>query len=142
MIAWENTVLAPYIATAPDHVVPVLILDMYRCHLMSLVVQMIQELGVELQHIPGGCTSLCQPVDVGFNKPFKDWMQRQWINWMINEGIVHAAVELDVAKWVHAAMLEMKGREKLFGRHGYEWFVNNTGEQDVGGNKDGLEQAL
>ena len=65
---------------------------------------------------------------------------------MINEGVVHGTTSppsrLDVAKWVHAAMLEMKGREKLFGRHGYEWFVNNTGEQDVGGNKDGLEQAL
>jgi hypothetical protein len=70
MIAWVKDVLAPYVATAPDHVVPILILDMYRCHMMSLVVQMIQELGVEVQHIPGGCTSLCQPVDVGFNKPF------------------------------------------------------------------------
>jgi hypothetical protein len=74
MIAWVQDVLAPYVATAPDHVVPILILDMYRCHMMSSVVQMIQELGVEVQHIPGGCTSLCQPVDVGFNKPFKDRM--------------------------------------------------------------------
>ncbi len=29
MIAWVNEVLAPYVATAPDHVVPILILDMY-----------------------------------------------------------------------------------------------------------------
>ena len=89
MIAWVKDVLAPYVATAPDHVVPILILDMYRCHMMSSVVQMIQELGVEVQHIPGGCTSLCQPVDVGFNKPFKDWMQKQWMSWMMNEGVVH-----------------------------------------------------
>jgi hypothetical protein len=74
MIAWVNEVLAPYVATAPYHVIPILILDMYRCHMMALVVQMIQELGVEVKHIPGGCTSLCQPVDVGFNKPFKDRM--------------------------------------------------------------------
>ncbi len=80
MIAWVNEVLAPYVATALDHVVPILILDMYRCHMMPSVVQMIQELGVEVQHIPGGCTSLCQPVDVGFNKPFKDRMRRQWMN--------------------------------------------------------------
>ena len=62
MIAWVNKVLAPYVATAPDCVVPVLILDMYQFHMMALVVQMIQELGVEVKHIPGGCTSLCQPV--------------------------------------------------------------------------------
>jgi hypothetical protein len=42
MIAWVNEVLAPYVATAPDHVIPVLIIDMYRCHMMALVVQMIQ----------------------------------------------------------------------------------------------------
>jgi hypothetical protein len=29
MIAWVNKVLAPYVATAPDHVVPILILDMH-----------------------------------------------------------------------------------------------------------------
>ncbi len=53
------------------------------------VVQKIQELGVEVKHIPGGCTSLCQPVDVGFNKPFKDHLWRLWTSRMISEGIVH-----------------------------------------------------
>jgi hypothetical protein len=102
MITWVKEVLAPYVATAPDHVVPILILDMYQCHMMSSVVQMIQELGVEVQHIPGGCTSLCQPVDVGFNKPFKDRMRKQWMNWMMNEGVVHGTTSpparLDMAK--------------------------------------------
>ena len=39
MIAWVNEVLALYVTTAPDHVAPVLILDMYRCHMMASVVQ-------------------------------------------------------------------------------------------------------
>jgi hypothetical protein len=67
MVAWVDEVLAPYLAMAPNDVIPLLILDSYRCHMMALVVQMIQELGVEVKHILGGCTSLCQPVDVGFN---------------------------------------------------------------------------
>ena len=146
MIMWVNNVLAPYVATASDHVIPVLILDMYRCHMMALVVQMIQELGMEVKHIPGGCTSLCQPVDVGFNKPFKDWIQQQWLNWMINESVVHGTtsppLRLDVAKLVHAAMLEMKGEGKIirnvWKRHGYEWFLDDAGEQDVGGNNNGV----
>ncbi len=54
MIAWVKTVLKPYVMTAPDHVVPIVILDMYHCHMMALVVQMIQELKVEVKHIPGG----------------------------------------------------------------------------------------
>ena len=29
IIVWVNEVLAPYAATAPDHVIPILILDMY-----------------------------------------------------------------------------------------------------------------
>ncbi len=29
MIMWVKEVLAPYAAAAPDHIVPVLILDMY-----------------------------------------------------------------------------------------------------------------
>ena len=53
---------------------------------------------------------------------------------MINEGVVHGTtslpVRLDVAKWVHNAMLEMKGEGKIirnaWNRHGYEWFVDNS----------------
>ena len=94
---------------------------------MALVVQMIKELGMEMKHIPGGgCASLCQPVDVGFNKPFKDWMQKQWLNWMIVEGVIHSTMSppsrVDVAKWVNAAMMDMKGEgeiiRNLWKRHG------------------------
>ncbi len=105
---------------------------------------------MEVHHISGGCTSLCQPVDIGFNKPFKDRMRQQWVNWMINKGVVHGTtsppMRLDVAKWVNATMLEMKGEGKIiwttWKRHGYEWFVDDTGEQDVGSNEDGAEGAL
>ena len=59
MIAWVDDVLKPYLANALDQVFPLLILDSYRCHMMALVVTRIQELGIEVKHIPGGCTSLC-----------------------------------------------------------------------------------
>ncbi len=59
MVAWVEEVLTSYVAMAPDDVVPLLILDSYQCHMMASVVQMIQELGVEVKHIPGGYTSLC-----------------------------------------------------------------------------------
>jgi hypothetical protein len=70
---------------------------------------------------------------------------------MINEGVVHGTTSpparLDVAKWVHNAMLEMKGEGKIirntWKRHDYEWFVDNdTREQGVGTNNDGAEGAL
>jgi hypothetical protein len=71
MMLWVDKILKPYVQTAPDGIVPVLFLDSYHCHMMASVVQRIQDLGVEVEHIPEGCTSLCQPVDVGMNKPFK-----------------------------------------------------------------------
>ncbi len=103
---------------------------------MGLVVQRIQELGVEVRHIPGGCTSLCQPVDVGFNKPFKDRMRKQWLSWMTTEGIIHGTTMLpsrrDVAGWVDRAMAEMKGEERIienaWRKTGYEWFPKEVDE--------------
>ncbi len=112
MIVWVDEVLAPYVATAPDDVIPLLILDSYQCHMMALVVQRIQELGVEVKHIPRGCTSLCQPVNVGFNKPFKDCPRRTWLSWMIAEGVIHGTTSTptrqDEATWVASVMAEMK----------------------------------
>ena len=137
MLDWVDDVLKPYIATAPEHVIPVLILDSYRCHMMASVVTRIQELGVEVMHIPGGCTSLCQPVDVGFNKPFKDRIRRQWVSWMIAEGVIHGTTSSptrrDVVGWVDRAVAEMRSEGTIcrnaWQKTGYEWFaaegVNN-----------------
>ena len=133
MIAWVDDVLKPYVANAPDHVIPLLILGSYRrCHMMASVFTRIQELGIEVKHIPGGCTSLCRPVDVGFNKSFKDRVRRQWISWMINEGIIHGTTSSpsrrDVAGWVDRAMVEMKNEggvaicRNAWSKTGYEWF--------------------
>jgi transposase len=130
MLAWVDEVLKPYVADAPEHIIPILILDSYRCHMMASVVTKIQELGIEVKHIPGGCTSLCQPVDVGFNKPFKDRVRRQWVSWMIAEGVNHgttsAPTRRDVATWVDRAMAEMKSEVGIIRnawlKTGYEWF--------------------
>jgi len=86
MIRWVKEVLAPFVSAAPPGVIPLLILDSYRCHLMSSVVDLIEDIGVQVEHIPGGCTSLCQPVDVGIGKPLKDRVRRQWEAWMLEQG--------------------------------------------------------
>ena len=53
MLLWVEKVLKPYVEAAPDGIVPILFLDSYRCHMMSSVVDSIQALGVEVEHIPG-----------------------------------------------------------------------------------------
>jgi hypothetical protein len=63
MLSWVNDVLRSYIELAPKHIIPLLILDSYQCHMMPSIVMQIKELGVEVRHIPGGCTSICQPAE-------------------------------------------------------------------------------
>ena len=53
---------------------------------MCSVVNRIQEMGLEVVHIPAGCTYLCQPVDVGINKPLKTVMRARWEAWMTDGG--------------------------------------------------------
>ena len=87
-------------------------------------------MGVEVIHIPGGCTSLCQPVDVGFNKPFKDRVRRLWTEWMVSEGVVDGATKapsrLLVAGWVDTVMAMMSAETTIIKnawmKTGYEWF--------------------
>ena len=130
MLAWVEGPLKAHIEQAPDGIIPLLILDSYRCHMMALVVNWIQEMGVEVIHIPGGCTGLCQPVDVGFNKPFKDRLRQLWIDWKINEGLATGKTTLPtrkvVAEWIDAVMAEMKNEATIVKnawlKTGYEWF--------------------
>ena len=71
ILAWIDKVLKPYIETAPIGIHPVILLDHYRCYIMESVVNTIQDFGCAVEHIPGGCTGLAQPVDVGIGKPLK-----------------------------------------------------------------------
>ncbi len=68
---------------------------------MSSVVNRIEDVGAEVWHIPGGCTSLYQPVDVGFNKPLKDCIHAGWEEWMIKEGLASgkAPAHKQVTNW-------------------------------------------
>jgi hypothetical protein len=117
MLAWVEEVLAPNVMPAPEDIIPLLILDSYQCHMMVSVVYKIQELGVEVKHIPGGCTSLCQPVDVGFNKPFKSRIQKMWIKWMIAKGIKEGTTSLpmrrNIAVWVDKAKAQMNEEQRI-----------------------------
>jgi hypothetical protein len=52
---------------------------------MPSVVEAITKLGVEVQHIPGGCTGMCQPVDVGVGKPLKARVRHLWEEWIMKQ---------------------------------------------------------
>ena len=107
MVVWVEKVLKPYVAMCPPVIVPLLFLDSFRCHMMASVVRRIQDLGVQVEHIPGGCTYLCQPVDIGINKPIKARIRHLWEQWMIDFGLATGTTKpperRDIADWVATA---------------------------------------
>ena len=46
--------------------------------MMAFVAGSIQNLGVEVEHIPGGFTSLYQPVDIGINRSLNVNIGKHW----------------------------------------------------------------
>ena len=132
MLMWVDMVLKPYVDTVPENMVLLLFLDLYHCHMMNSVVT---NLGVELEHIPGGCTSLCQPVDIGINKPFKAFLCKAWEKWMIDKGIRYGTTspptrEL-IVKWAVYVKDQIKETHIRNARRyePYSWFPNCDTEE-------------
>ena len=71
---------------APENVVPLLVLDSYQCHKTTSVVEAIQQLDVEVEHIPGGCL-LFASLFIEINKALKMLVHKDWEDWMLDSGI-------------------------------------------------------
>jgi hypothetical protein len=105
MMLWVDQILGPYLMVnpPPPGIQPVILLDAYQCHMMALVIGKISKLGIEVIHIPGRCTGLCEPLDVSVNKPFKRRVRDLWEEWMTDmlnkEGEIHDAMHKEVAEW-------------------------------------------
>ncbi len=129
MNRWIDQVLIPWKMTKPPGVVPTLILDAYRVHMMGSIVNRIQSLGIEVIQIPAGCTYLCQPVDVGINKTVKCGMREKWEDWMlegdgITNGVAKEPSQKQVVEWlldVYNNIPREVGRN-AWKKKGYEWF--------------------
>jgi hypothetical protein len=107
MVLWIDQVLGPYVSSAPPGVQPVLFMDSFRCHMMRPVVEKCQDMGIQVEHIPGGCTFLCQPVDIGVNMPLKRRIRALWEEWMIEDGLSTGTTKppsrSEIAHWVSTA---------------------------------------
>lgn len=136
MLLWVDNILAPYVATAPEGIVPILFLDAFSVHLMESVVSRIQELGVEVVPIPGGCTCVVQPVDVGFNKPFKSAYRANFRSWLVQKAMLYGTIQCperqQVAKWVVDASCYVSQQtiRNSWRKDGFEWFPKDVGTAD------------
>ena len=65
-----------------DKVSRMMIYDSFKGHLEESVKENFREHSFNLAVISGGLTSICQPLDVAINKPFKDNLRKKWHLWM------------------------------------------------------------
>ena len=63
-----------------------MVYDLFKGHLEDSVKSKFQDNGFNLAIIPDGLTSICQPLDVAINKPFKDNLRKEWHLWMAGSG--------------------------------------------------------
>ncbi|CAI2186882.1 17190_t:CDS:2, partial [Funneliformis geosporum] len=56
------------------------------------VKQKFNDCGFDLAVIPGGLTSLCQPLNIAINKPFKNNLHKEWHLWMAADDARQTAV--------------------------------------------------
>lgn len=83
---------------------------MFRAHLTEDVKAEAKRDKTTLAVIPGGLTSVLQPLDVCLNKPFKDRLRKMWQEWMCSDQVQTTKggnlkkpdIEV-VAKWVKDA---------------------------------------
>jgi hypothetical protein len=82
-----------------------LVLDALKGHLTDSVKDLLHKMKTELV-IPGGMTSVSQPMDVSINKPFKDRLRQQYLTWIADPA--HKLTETGKIK--HAAPSEVTRR--------------------------------
>jgi DDE superfamily endonuclease. len=142
MLQWIEEVLTPWAQDAPDGIVPFILLDSYRCHMTPAVTRAMDEIGVEYIHIPGGCTGLCQPVDVGINKPLKDRMVRKWEEFLMDNreeevrGKIRSPSREELAQWIVDSVhnLDVQLVKNAWLGPGFSYFNNNEvamGQRDA-----------
>ncbi|CAL1281597.1 unnamed protein product [Larinioides sclopetarius] len=59
--------------------------DSFKVHLTDEVLEKSRKLNAKLAIIPGGLTSMLQPLDVCINKSFKVRLRSKWMEWMETE---------------------------------------------------------
>ena len=59
--------------------------DQFRAHKTEKVKEKLKALKTTQAMIPGGLTSVLQPLDVVINKPFKDRLRQKWVEWMSSD---------------------------------------------------------
>ena len=103
-LEWIRKVWGPFCAGKSS---TYLLMDECTVHLMSSCLDAIQDCGTEVDFVIRGYTSKLQVLDVGINKPFKDYVRQSYEEFMV-ENTGRKSTCLDVAKWITSAWNKIK----------------------------------
>ena len=103
MLEWIQRVWVPWI-TSKGLEFSYLIMDSFKAHLVSSVSNALNDVGTSVEFIVPGCTSTLQVLDVGVNKPFKDYTRWGFEGFLRSrESHKQKPSRVDVAKWIDVA---------------------------------------
>jgi hypothetical protein len=95
-----------------------LLLDEFSGHWTEEVLAKCEELQIKLLPIPAGCTSVCQPADVSWMKPFKANIRQLWVERLVeivtNKRPFKPPTRSDVCSWITTAWARIKNIGKSF----------------------------
>jgi hypothetical protein len=87
-----------------------LVLDAFKGHVTDSVKDQLRKMKTDLVVIPGGMTSVLQPMNVSINKSLKDRLRQQYLTWIADPareltqtGKIKRAAPSEVTQWVLAA---------------------------------------
>ena len=87
LLEYIDKVIKPYQAKNmfKDKKKLVLLMDDVGFHKTDSIKKKLKESEIDLIIIPGGTTSILQPLDVVVNKPPKDYLRKQYLPWLENQ---------------------------------------------------------
>ncbi len=78
---WVDEVWKPNIIDEKGYL---MIWDSFASHKDPKISEyLLEECDTQVVQIPGGCTSVLQPLDIGINKPLKDKMRKRFQSWVV-----------------------------------------------------------
>jgi hypothetical protein len=102
MLRWIKIVWIPFTG-AREGRRTFLILDECRTHMTAKIGRAFALCNTEVEFIPGGYTAKLQPMDVGINKPFKNYVRRFFDSWLVRNIDNTRPMRQDVSKWISDA---------------------------------------
>lgn len=78
MMRWVREIWLPYTKRREA----LLVFDRFSAHMVETVTEKLKDGNTISTLIPGGCTSVLQPLDVALNKPFKSHIRNEWLKFM------------------------------------------------------------